>query len=43
MLRPGGSMLTLIIASHDVADTFKTLAEDIRFAPYLKVNIKLFK
>ncbi|XP_020282295.1 juvenile hormone acid O-methyltransferase-like [Pseudomyrmex gracilis] len=39
MLRPGGIMLTILVASHTVIDIFKTLAKDNRFAPYLKKHL----
>lgn len=39
MLRPGGNMLILMVASHDIYDVFKTMVNDSRYASYIPVNI----
>ncbi|XP_025269751.1 juvenile hormone acid O-methyltransferase-like [Camponotus floridanus] len=36
MIRPGGNILMLIVASHDAYEIMKFLAQDIRFAPYIQ-------
>ncbi|CAL1687505.1 unnamed protein product [Lasius platythorax] len=36
MLRPGGSILLLIVATHDIFEVMKIMARDIRFAPYIQ-------
>lgn len=38
MLRPGGSILLLIVATHDIFEVMKIMAGDIRFASYIQVN-----
>lgn len=42
MLRPGGTMLTLFVASHDTFTVFELMAQDIHFAPYMEVNIIIY-
>lgn len=42
MLQPGGTMLVLLVASHDVFDVFNQLSQNPRYAPYIPVNIFLF-
>ncbi|XP_067214415.1 juvenile hormone acid O-methyltransferase-like [Linepithema humile] len=36
MLRPGGTMLTLFVASHDTFNVFELMAQDIHFASYME-------
>jgi len=42
MIRPGGNILILIVASHDIYEIMKILAQDIRFASYIQVNLIIF-
>ncbi|XP_067212840.1 juvenile hormone acid O-methyltransferase-like [Linepithema humile] len=36
MLRPGGTMLTLFVASHDTFNVFELMAQNNYFAPYME-------
>jgi juvenile hormone acid methyltransferase len=36
MLRPGGSILLLIVATHDIFEVMKIMAQDFRFAQYIQ-------
>jgi len=38
MLRPGGTMLVLIVPCHIAYDIIEVLMKDIRFSPYMQVN-----
>lgn len=42
MLRPNGTMLILFVASHEIFGILKDMTQDIRYAPYIKVNFKKF-
>jgi len=39
MLRPNGIMLVLFVTSHNIFNVLENLIHDVRFAPYIKVNI----
>lgn len=39
MLQPGGTILVFFEAPHATLDVIKKMTQDIRFAPYLQVNI----
>lgn len=39
MLRPNGTILVLLVAYHDVFEVLKNMAQDIRFASYIPVNM----
>lgn len=42
MLRHGGNVLVIIVASHDIFEVIKIMARDIRFSAYIQVNFIIY-
>lgn len=42
MLQPNGTMLILFVPSHEIFGILKDMTQDVRYAPYIKVNFIIF-